>query len=146
MALLFWVSEPCLAGINYQQVRIGYHTFQVEVADSPETWEKGLMFRTFLPKHRGMLFLFDHDDVHTFWMKNTMISLDMIWISAQDKIVFIKSKAEPMNTTIINPGVEARYVLEVRGGLSEDYHYAVGDMVMFIPSLSAKSIPTLGQY
>ncbi len=146
MALLFCLGTVALAGINYQQIRIGYHTFQVEVADTPETWARGLMYRTFLPKHRGMLFMFDRTDIHTFWMKNTVIPLDMIWISDSDKIVYMKSKAQPLDTTIINPGVEAKYVLEIRGGLAQEYRYVVGDMVLFIPSLDkAKAMSTPGR-
>lgn len=122
--------------MNFQQVKIGYHSFQVEVADGPDTWAKGLMFRPFLPKHRGMLFVFPQEDIHVFWMKNTQISLDMIWIGQNDVVAYVHSKAIPFDETMINPKVKARYVLEIRGGLASDYNIKVGDTVRFVPSIN----------
>ncbi len=135
---LFFFSSLSFASIYFQQVRIGYHTFQCELADTPSSRESGLMFRSSMSPQRGMLFLFEKTDVHMFWMKNTLLPLDIIWIDSANKVVYIKHQATPFDDTIINPGVEARYVLEIRGGLAKKYAINVKDEVKFIPELDKK--------
>jgi uncharacterized membrane protein (UPF0127 family) len=137
---LFFFYTLSFASIYFQQVRIGYHTFQCEVADTPASRETGLMFRSNIAPQRGMLFMFGKPDIHMFWMKNTLVPLDIIWIDNTHKIVFIKHQAAPFDETLINPGVPAQYVLEIRGGLAKKYMINVKDEVKFIPELNKKSL------
>lgn len=113
------------------QVAIKSHAFQVELANTPEECALGLMYRTELPLNQGMLFVFNKEAVIPFWMKNTPLCLDMLWINAHHKIVYIEHKATPLSEDTINPGKPAMYVLEINGGLAEKYHLHEGDTVRF---------------
>jgi uncharacterized membrane protein (UPF0127 family) len=103
----------------------------VEVAQTPEERELGLMNRSDLDKDSGMLFVFDESGVYPFWMKNTLIPLDAIWISSEYKVVDIQSMVpcpgDPC--TIYAPRGEASYVLEVNSGWANTHHIQVGDSV-----------------
>jgi hypothetical protein len=93
-------------------------TFHVEVARSEPEREKGLMFRDHLAPDAGMIFLFDRPSVQAFWMKNTLIPLDMIFIDADRWVVGIVANAEPLTLTTRTVGVPSQYVLEIGGGLA----------------------------
>ena len=108
--------------------------FNVEIADNKEEREKGLMFRENLPENNGMLFVFPQEDRYGFWMKNTLIPLDIIWFNENKKIVYIKENAQPClnfndDCESFIPDKEARYVLEVNAGAIERYGIKVGDEV-----------------
>lgn len=106
--------------------------FRVEVAETPEELSMGLMFRESIEPDRGMLFVFKHEGIHAFWMKNTLIPLDMIWISENNTVVFIKKNALPCESDscpTIDPGKKAKYVLEVNGGISDQVGLEIGDVV-----------------
>ncbi len=90
--------------------------FNVELAVTPVEQERGLMFRKKLPDNSGMLFLYNDDDIRYFWMKNTFISLDLIFIDAKRKIVSVHHNARPGDETTISSLYPARYVLEVKAG------------------------------
>lgn len=93
--------------------------FSVELALTPQEQEKGLMFRESLDPDKGMLFVFPSEGVYPFWMKNTLIPLDMIWIDSNGTVVFIGKDEQPCKAdpcAIINPGIRARYVLELDAG------------------------------
>lgn len=84
------------------------------------------MFRKDLEENQGMLFVFEEENIYPFWMKNTLIPLDILWINSQKEIVFIYKNAQPCfyePCPLINPRVKARYVLEIRGGSSEKTRY-----------------------
>ncbi len=110
---------------------------RVEVARTDPELERGLMFRQKLGADDGMLFVFPESSDHLFWMKNTFIPLDMIFVSADDKdggggvVVGIVASAEPMTTTPRGVGVPNRFVLEVNGGWSATHGLARGDRVRF---------------
>jgi hypothetical protein len=104
----------------------------LEVADTPETRSRGLMYRNELPDGRGMLFVFDDDDDHEFWMKNTLIPLDMLFIAADGRIVGIRADATPLSTAAIGVGAASRFVLEVPGGWAARYGVAAGDRVELV--------------
>jgi uncharacterized membrane protein (UPF0127 family) len=89
-------------------------TLEVVADDASRT--RGLMYRTELADGRGMLFVFDDEVDHAFWMKNTVIPLDIIFISADRRIVGIHPNAVPMNLARISVGRPSKYVLEVAGG------------------------------
>ena len=97
-------------------------TFQVEIADTPAKRTLGLMNRESLPEDSGMLFIFEDESEKSFWMKNTLIPLDMIFVDSKFEIVHIQKKAEPCKTITCTsyPSVKpAKYVVEINGGLSE---------------------------
>jgi hypothetical protein len=101
----------------------------VEVADSPEEREVGLMDRESLPADAGMLFLFDEDTASGFWMKNTLIPLSIAFVDAEGTIVSILDM-EPCESDpceIYNPGVVYRSALEVNQGAFDDWGVQVGD-------------------
>ncbi|MBL9013833.1 MAG: DUF192 domain-containing protein [Myxococcales bacterium] len=88
----------------------------VEVADTRSTIEKGLSGRTSLAPDAGMLFFMGKEQDHRFWMKDTLIPLDMIWLSKDKKIVGIQHNAQPRTETSRSAGKRSLYVLEVNGG------------------------------
>ena len=104
--------------------------FTVELAKTTAEQEKGLMNRTELDQNKGMLFIFNTVGVYPFWMKNTLIPLDMIWLDSNNKIVFIAPNVQPCKTLIcpnINPLVSAKYVLEINAGSSQKIGIKIGD-------------------
>ncbi len=102
----------------------------VEVARTEEERARGLMFRDHLGSNEGMLFVFREDEPHDFWMKNTLIPLDMIFIDGLGNVVGIVARAEPLTETLRHGG-PSRYVLEVAGGWAEERGVKVGDKVLF---------------
>jgi uncharacterized protein len=105
--------------------------FQVEIAATPDKRERGLMYRRELPPDHGMLFIFPVDKVNSFWMKNTPIPLDMIFISRDRKIVGIVHETVPFSLDGRSVSVPSQYVLEINGGLSRRYGFKAGDAVRF---------------
>lgn len=101
----------------------------VEVADDDAERTQGLMYRTALADGRGMLFVFPTTAVHDFWMKNTLIPLDMIWIGPDGRVLGIRADTTPLSTVPVGVGVPSRYVLEVPGGFAARRGIAAGDPV-----------------
>ena len=109
----------------------------LEVADTPEKKEKGLMNRPSLPQNRGMVFIFKPKTKVTFWMKDTLIPLDMIFID-RGRIVEIVKSALPNQTDILYPSDYAvTEVVEVNGGYSDKHNITAGDRIAF------KNIPQI---
>ena len=107
----------------------GAHAFDAEVAESEEARTRGMMWRTQLARDKAMLFIFPDEQVRSFWMRNTLIPLDMIFISADKKIVGIVAEAAPKTLTSRSVPVPAKYVLEVAGGWSERAGVRAGSQV-----------------
>jgi len=107
----------------------GDHAFSVEIAATPATREHGLMDRRFLPIDRGMLFEFDRDAPVAFWMKNTDIPLDMVFIARNGAVTRIVDRAEPLSETPIPSGGPCAAVLELNGGVAAEIGLRTGDMV-----------------
>ena len=108
----------------------GTHKFQVEIADTPSRQSRGLMFRRSLPDNQGMLFEYDSPREISMWMKNTYISLDMVFIR-QDGIVHrIESDTEPFSESIISSGAEVTAVLELKAGTTVRLGIKPGDKVL----------------
>lgn len=104
----------------------------VTVADTPYAWARGLMFVEQLPVNRGMLFAFPNEQKRSFWMKNTLVPLDMLFISVDKKIVTIHRNAVPCTALICPQYVStapAMYVLEVNAGFADQYGIKEGDRV-----------------
>ena len=110
----------------------------LEVAATPAERERGLMYRTSLAEGRGMLFVFDEDRNHSFWMKNTLIPLDMLFIARDGTVVGIHANATPQSTANIAVGMPSRYVLEVPGGWAARHGISAGARVEF------RGVNTLG--
>jgi len=107
----------------------GVHPFTVELATTDEERSRGLMFRKELPEGRGMLFDFEHDQPVAFWMHNTYISLDMIFIRGDGRILRIAENTAPMSDKLIPSGGPVRAVLEVIAGSARKLGIAPGDRV-----------------
>lgn len=104
----------------------------LEVADTESELEYGLMNRTFLGAEEGMLFVFGNSQQRTFWMQDTYIPLDIIFINDAKMIVTIYQNTEPLNTEVHYPsGTPVRYAIEVNGGWAERHNVKVGDKVLF---------------
>src|SRR3954454_12684110 len=109
--------------------KTGVHIFTVEIADTDATREKGLMYRKSLPDGSGMLFDFHQEQDVGFWMQNTYIPLDMLFIRADGRILRIAENTEPFSTRVIRSGGPVRAVLEVIGGTARKLGIAPGDKV-----------------
>jgi uncharacterized membrane protein (UPF0127 family) len=109
--------------------------FQAEIADTPEKHAKGLMFRTRIKDDFAMLFVFTEEEIRSFWMKNTLIPLDIIYLNSDKQIVDMYVSVPPCKTDPC-PGYEsalpARFVVEINGGLAKKLKLKIGDKI-FIP-------------
>jgi len=104
--------------------------FKVELAVTPEEQKQGLMFRKNLDQDEGMLFVFKEEEEYLFWMKDTLIPLDIIWINQNKEVVFISENTQPCSENdcnSINPDKKAQYVLELKGGRVRDIGLKIGD-------------------
>jgi hypothetical protein len=132
LLFVFLVALPASAA-QLQTLEIasktGVHSFAVEMVATPEERERGLMYRKELPEGRGMLFDFQTDQDVSFWMKNTYIPLDMIFIRSDGRILRIAENTEPLSTKTIPSGGPVRAVLEVIGGTAAKLGIAPGDKV-----------------
>lgn len=106
------------------------HEFTVEIADTPEAIQQGLMFRESLAPDAGMLFDFGMTRQAGMWMKNTLIPLDMLFILEDGRVVAIARNAQPGSLRSINPGVPVRAVLELAGGRAAELSIQPGDTVV----------------
>ena len=126
--LLLFILIACTSG---PYVEIGDTKVDLELAITPAEQARGLMHREYLDENSGMLFVFEQEGKPGFWMKNTLISLDMIFINADDKIVDIMT-AEPCEKDpckSYTPQAEAKYVLEVNAGFAQKHNIEIGDEV-----------------
>ncbi len=121
--------EPMLENVSII-THNGVRSFSVEIADTEASREFGLMFRKDLAPDRGMLFEFDQPSVQSFWMRNTLIPLDIIYIGADGRIVSIARDARPMDETPLSSRGPAIGVLEIEGGLAAKLGIEPGDKVV----------------
>jgi uncharacterized membrane protein (UPF0127 family) len=133
LTLICFAAAPARAQEPLETVEIvtvdGSHPFSVEVMRTPEQLAQGLMFRRYMPDDRGMLFDFKIEQPVQFWMKNTYLPLDMIFISKAGKIVSIKENAEPLTEQLIPSGAPVVAVLEVNAGTAARIRAKPGDAV-----------------
>jgi uncharacterized protein len=138
MAAIAALALCALAGAGAQAASVqpleivtknGVHVFSVELATTDKERETGLMYRKELPDGKGMLFDFSPEQQISMWMKNTYISLDMIFIRADGRILRIAEHTEPQSLKIISSGGLAKGVLEVIAGTAQKYGIAPGDRV-----------------
>ena len=125
--------NPAAQAASFQPLEIatrsGVQVFSVEMATTEEEKQNGLMHRKELPDGKGMLFDFSPEQQISMWMKNTYISLDMIFIRADGRILRIAENTEPLSTKIISSGGLAKGVLEVIAGTAQKYGIQPGDRV-----------------
>jgi uncharacterized membrane protein (UPF0127 family) len=107
----------------------GPHVFSVEVMRTPAERERGLMGRQSMPLDHGMLFDFQTEQAVIFWMKDTLISLDMVFVAKDGRVVGIKHDAKPMDETLIPSGAPTLGVVELNGGVTETIGLKIGDLV-----------------
>lgn len=110
--------------------RNGNHPFTVEVVDTPESRARGLMYRESLAPDAGMLFDFKESREVSFWMSNTLIPLDMVFITAEGLVANIHANARPLDLTSIPSDGPVMFVLEIPGGRAKELGLAPGDRVV----------------
>ncbi|MEM7752931.1 MAG: DUF192 domain-containing protein [Pseudomonadota bacterium] len=119
---LLATSVSALAACDEARVDLrgdwGQARFSVEVADTPAERSQGLMHREDMPRSAGMLFVYERPQPVSFWMRNTLIPLDMIFMDAEGTVQRVHENAIPLDETSIPGGTEIQYVLEINGGLS----------------------------
>ncbi|MBN2418828.1 MAG: DUF192 domain-containing protein [Deltaproteobacteria bacterium] len=103
----------------------------IEIAVTPEARARGMMYRKSNRENRGMLFIFPHPDLQSFWMLNTYIPLDIIFVNEYKEIVKIHRKAAPGSTEFLPSGKNALYAVEVNGGFTEKFNISEGDRIAF---------------
>jgi uncharacterized membrane protein (UPF0127 family) len=103
----------------------------IEVSDSDVERNQGLMYRQSMKDGEGMLFIFDKSERQSFWMKNTYISLDIIYLDASLKIVSIGKNTQPLSQNPVRSEGQAKYVVEVPGGFTDAYGIQNGDKISY---------------
>ena len=102
----------------------------LEVADDDYTRETGLMFRNSMKDHQGMLFVFPKEEYRSFYMKNTRMSLDLLFLDANYKIVDFQEHAQPLDESPLPSKIPAKYVLELNAGLTKKLLLEVNDKLV----------------
>ena len=127
---LLWLAGAAAAACRPDVVDLrgpwGQARFTVEIADTPATQARGLMHRESLPRGAGMLFLYDTPQRVAFWMRNTLIPLDMIFMDPSGTVTRIHHEAVPLDETPIDGGPGVLAVLEINGGLARRLGIDVG--------------------
>lgn len=113
------------------ETAIGKHRYTVEVAATPQQQETGMMYRRSMPADHGMIFPFAAPQVLTFWMENTWLPLDLVFIASDGKVVSIAADAKPMSRDIISSGAPASAVLELNAGEAKRIGLRPGDRVRY---------------
>lgn len=113
----------------YKQDTIAHKVLDIEIADDEYTRQTGLMYRDSMEPNQGMLFIMEQERPQAFYMKNTRLALDIIYLDANKKIVSFQENAQPMDKTSLPSGVPAKYVLEINGGLSRTWDLQLGDSI-----------------
>ncbi len=106
-------------------------TLEIEIADSEYETQTGLMYRETMDPDQAMLFIFPTEKIHSFYMKNTLIPLDLLFIRGDQKIVTIAENAVPLDDSVIPSRVPVQYVLEVNAGRVEAWNVKSGDSISF---------------
>lgn len=128
-------SSNIIANNNVVEVKIKGQLFKLEVADTLEKRSVGLMKRTQMDADKGMLFVFSNSGFHSFWMRNTYIPLDLIWLNSAGKVVHIAENAQPCSNIVsaicstMVPSAVAKYVIELNAGQVEKLELEVGDVI-----------------
>ena len=103
----------------------------IELAEDAYERQTGLMHRSEMGINQGMLFIFEKEQPQNFYMKNTLIPLDLLFINSQNQIVSFQENAKPLNEQSLPSNAPAQYVLEINGGLIDKWNVSVGDSISF---------------
>ena len=117
----------------------GSARFTVEVADHPAERSRGLMERESMPTGAGMLFVYERPQRAVFWMKNTLIPLDMIFMDARGQVTHVHENAQPLDLTPIEGGDDVQFILEINGGLAGRMGIAEGSELRH-PSIGTEAV------
>ena len=131
-------SQPT-SGLPTVKMQIGSKTFTLEVANDEETRERGLMRRDSMPADHGMIFVFDHEQVLPFYMKNTRIPLDIIFVGKDGVVVAVK-QMRPYDLSITSSGKPALWAIELNAGAAAEAGVKAGD-VLEIPAAARSAKP-----
>lgn len=107
------------------------HSIDIEIAETPYEWETGLMYRESLGEDKGMLFVYANEAPRSFYMKNTLIPLDLIFYDKDSSVVSFHENAVPGDLTPIPSGEPARFILEVNAGKVDEWNIETGDKMKF---------------
>jgi len=132
--LSFFIGCSAQNGLTQDQVCFQNHCYEVEIVQKGEELARGLQFRQFLPKNRGMLFIFPQNARHSFWMKDTLIPLDIIWLDYARLVVYIQHNVTPCvqdPCPIYTPPTEAMYVLELNAHQAHTLQLKEGNQLEF---------------
>lgn len=129
---------PCGADVLWLKTASGVQRLSVELADDPDERAKGLMYRPSLPSASGMLFVYEAPQRALFWMKNTLIPLDMIFADAEGRVLQVHEGARPLDETPIDGGAGVQFVLEINGGLAKGLGIAPGSLLRH-PAIDQKA-------
>ncbi len=135
VVLLTILSSGLFSGAGFTSIFIGDEEFVVEIAESNGEKALGLMYRKDIPDNFGMLFVYSIEDFRGMWMKNTLVSLDLIFLNSKKEIVEIIKNVPPCEKDPCKSYIskkKARYVLELKGNRSEDLNLIEGDRIFFI--------------
>lgn len=140
LAALFFKGDgyfiPLPESTTLPILKINDVAIRVEIADTPEARTRGLSGRTSLPENQGMLFVFSTDAPYGIWMKDMHFAIDIVWLSAEGRIVDIKANVVPETyPEVFYPRADARYVLELPARLTELRSVSLGDLVELPESL-----------
>lgn len=105
------------------------HCLDVTLATTTLDRQKGLMNQKYLPPFKGLLMVFNEPQWVSIWMKNTFISLDIIWVDQFLKIVDIQEKATPLSKKIMTGQKQAKYIIEMNAGLVDQWNISIGNLV-----------------
>jgi uncharacterized membrane protein (UPF0127 family) len=131
------VGEPLERGrLLVHDAYGGVHPLEVEIADTQPARTRGMMWRTSVPAETGMLFIFPREEDHAFWMRNTLVPLDMLFLNHSGQVVGIVAQAEPQTLTNRGVGRPSLYVLEVAGGWTERTGAVPGAQVELLGTLA----------
>lgn len=121
-------ADATLESVTFETAA-GPRAFSVEVMRTDAERARGLMFRRYLPPDRGMLFLFDREQIVAMWMKNTYIPLDMVFVGRDGRVVSIAADTEPMSEAVVSSAGPASAVVELNAGAAARIGLKPGDRV-----------------
>lgn len=125
-----WVREGEVTFLNSAS-RNTLAKIEIEAATNPTERQQGLMYRSHMDEDKGMLFIFDHEDMQSFWMKNTIIPLDIIFIDSKGVINTIHRKTSPFSEKSLPSKGKSQFVVEVNGGFCQRHNINEGDLIEY---------------
>ena len=134
LTLFVWIAHaPAARADGLEPLTVltdtGAHPFMVEIAKDEMSRERGLMFRRYMARDHGMLFEFESEDMQSFWMKNTYIPLDIIFLDRDGRVIRVAANAEPLSERTIPSGGPSLATLELNGGVAAEIDLKIGDQV-----------------